>query len=298
MVAPAVAASLIGVGGGLLSGGKGKKGGNSGSKGVDRAAQLQSEIASDLYGSTSPLRGLLFGAPAVPANPGAAVAADRIRGILESGMIEGATPDGTGIPPLVPINDDQRMLYTNQLARLEGEIGGTPAQPGQLTSFLGEGTLPQALQFPFASSRDALENQFGVAREATISRTGARGGQLVDALGDLEQGRARAVGQLPLLELPLRESLFNQSLQIASGSPVAASSVAGASGDLFSRISAQAAQEQQAFGESMGSASAIAAKAAMKGGGGGGRGAFSGSGINPYTGQLLMGSSGLLGGGV
>jgi hypothetical protein len=100
-------------------------------------------------------------------------------------------------------------------------------------SFLQTGQLPLALNVPFTSVRENLEDQFGVARENILSRIPMRGGQLYQSLADVEHQRARAIGQIPMLELPTRQTLFSQALQAATQSPIeAAGQLGGIAGQL------------------------------------------------------------------
>lgn len=256
MVEPStIAAGILG-GSSLLGSSKGKKSGGGG-EGGGEAAELQAAIASNLLSSTRPLRGQLFGGGA-GLTPVEQARLDELESIMS---LRGPSA----------FHDPADLAQLNRLRQRAAAVG-----PGQLLSFLETGALPEALDIPFTATRENLEDQFSVAREQLLSTIPARGGQLNALLAELGTSRARAVGELPLRALPLRESLFNQALQIAAGSPVQAASVLGQAGALEQQRAAQAAANQQAAGQAFGSAGALAAKLALKPRGGGSAG---GSGL-------------------
>lgn len=129
-----------------------------------------------------------------------------------------------------------------------------------LAAVLGGGRTDQ-LQV-FAPEREALESQFGRAKENLIAG-GQQGGQLNRSLNDLNIARAQSVSGL---EADVRRKAFEDSLRIGFG--VAPSTVfpayQGAQGALLG-LSNQGAQQQAAAGSSLGSTAAIGALLAMKG---------------------------------
>lgn len=93
----------------------------------------------------------------------------------------------------------------------------------------------------FAPAREALESQFKVARENVIGTTPARGGQLNQALIDLEQNRAKAVAGV---ESDLAMKMFDTGAQIGFGAvPAGTSGLSQAVQGLSGLAQAQAQQE-------------------------------------------------------
>lgn len=263
----AVTAAAIGAGGALLGGGLagagGKKGGGGG---AEEAAALQARIASELYGQSQPIRGALFGTPGTPAVPASGTDLRRIREIdtlLKYGHTD--VPEGNEDIPLT--SGEQAALKSERRALQEGSGGipATPGTPGLLPDFLQTGNLPLALDMPLTSYREGIEDQFQNVEQNIINSVGAKGGQLRDLLADAQISRARSVAEIPLRSLPLREGLFNQALQIASGSPVQAASVAGNAGSLFNALDIQEARQTQQLGQGLGSTAALASMFALGG---------------------------------
>ncbi|OFX03530.1 MAG: hypothetical protein A3E78_08220 [Alphaproteobacteria bacterium RIFCSPHIGHO2_12_FULL_63_12] len=114
----------------------------------------------------------------------------------------------------------------------------------------------------FAPEREAVESQFGRARESIIATTPARGGQLNRALADVEVARAQSVSGL---ETDVRKRAFEDALRI--GFQVAPSTVfstfQGATGTLAS-LAGQGAELQAAGGAGLGQVAAVGALLAMK----------------------------------
>ena len=88
-----------------------------------------------------------------------------------------------------------------------------------------------------------------------------------------ETARALGIGELNLQEglreQDIRNTLFGQTLGIATGTPATSLSGLSSAAGAFQSLSAQAAQRQQAAGEAAGSGVALAAKLALKNRGGG-----------------------------
>lgn len=114
----------------------------------------------------------------------------------------------------------------------------------------------------FAPEREAVESQFGRARENIIQTTPARGGQLTRALGDVEIARAQSVSGL---ETDVRKRAFEDALRI--GFQVAPATVfptfQGATGTLAS-LAGQGAELQAAGGAGLGQIAAIGSLLALK----------------------------------
>lgn len=114
----------------------------------------------------------------------------------------------------------------------------------------------------FAPEREALESQFGRARENIIA-TGSRGGMLNRNLADLEIARAQAVGGL---ESDVRRRAFEDSLRIGFGAAPATvfPAFSGASNALAT-LSGQDQAQIASGGAGLGTSAGIAALLAMKG---------------------------------
>ena len=143
------------------------------------------------------------------------------------------------------------------------DLAPEPVAPQPAVTTEG-GALPPSLLPAFAPLREATEAQFDVARQNIIGRTGARGGQLREALRDLEVNRAQAIGGL---EAPLRQGLFNQALGVSFGQIPAIQAGLGAAGSSLAQIAGAQMQQQAASGEATGQLEGIALKAALKGAG-------------------------------
>lgn len=177
-------------------------GGGGNSEEVEELAELQAEIAGDLFAQTGPLRNLFL---------------------------------------------------------------GTESDPGLLLSFAQTGETPFALSPALTPLREATEAQFGVARENILSSAGARGGQLTDALVNLESDRARAIGGL---EAPFRENLFNLASGAALGVPGQAISGLSSSANTFLQQAALTQQGDIAQTRSAGSLAGLGVGSAFLAGGG------------------------------
>ena len=241
-----------GVGGiGLGAGLGGKKGGGADFDEAERLARIQGDIARQLFEQFDPLRTAF------------------VRQLEAFIGVPPAAPETTGRQgPLNRISADDG----NILGILEGSIPGeepgaaAPLVPPGAPEEFASGLLPPSLIPAFAPLREATEEQFDVARENLLARSGARGGQLTQALQDIETGRAQAIGAL---EAPLRQDLFNQALSLSFGQvPVAQQGLSSATAGLTQLAGIQA-QQQAAQGQAAGSLVGLALKLALKGGGGG-----------------------------
>ena len=114
----------------------------------------------------------------------------------------------------------------------------------------------------FAPEREAIESQFGRARENIIATTPARGGQLNRTLADVEIARAQSVSGL---ESDVRKRAFEDALRI--GFQVAPATVfpsfQGATSTLAT-LAGQGAELQAAGGAGLGQVAAVGALLAMK----------------------------------
>lgn len=139
----------------------------------------------------------------------------------------------------------------------------------ELLNFVAGGTLPVGLRTGFdavrTSGREGIENQYRVARENILNTAPVRGGQLNDALINLETNRAGQVGTLDAnllaqYELPLRASLFGRASEVGLGQTNnALTGLSGAGSNLQGIANTQAAQAGQ-YGQSAGALLALALK--------------------------------------
>ena len=131
---------------------------------------------------------------------------------------------------------------------------------GNIAAVLGGGRTDQLRVF--APEREALETQFGRARENVVAG-GSRGGMLDRTLSDLDVARAQSVAGL---ESDVRRRAFEDALRIGFGAAPAASfpAFAGASNAL-ANLAGQGAQQQAAGGAGLGNAAGLAALLALKG---------------------------------
>jgi len=122
----------------------------------------------------------------------------------------------------------------------------TPIRTGiidQLTNFTGGnfdiGTSPM-----WAGGKNAIENQYGVARENIIGNT-ATGGAMYQGLNDLEATRA---GSFTDLISNIQNDMFNKSYGIATNTPQ--TSMQGLLGSANASTNAMQAQAQADAGKS------------------------------------------------
>jgi len=246
----------------VAAGSGSKKAGGGGDQA--EAARMQAAIAGQTFGQTQPLRSAIFGQPALTFPEQQRV--QELRGLL-----------GTQGPSALN-EDDFRMLR---------EMETRQAQPvsGILPDFLRTGALPAAVAPLTVPVRETLEAQFGRARENILARTPARGGQLADVLAGLETDRATRVGLFQSeMEAPIRQNLLQIASNAVLGAPTQALMGFQGAGAQFGQIAQQAALQQQATGEALGSSAALLSQLALMGafGGRGGSGApFAGQGNQP-----------------
>lgn len=116
---------------------------------------------------------------------------------------------------------------------LRRTLFGTEETPGEFGRFLSSGQLPEALRVPFTATQEAIAEQGANVREDIVSRVGARGGQLRELLTQQRLSEARQQAQLPLLEQPIRNALFQQALGTAVGQEFPIVPGFGVAGNLF-----------------------------------------------------------------
>lgn len=140
------------------------------------------------------------------------------------------------------------------------------ANLAQLGEFAQTGVLPVALRAGldplYATGREGLEKQYGVARQNILSSIPMRGGQLNKQLADLEQARAGSVGTLRSnilgqYELPLRQQLFTTGVNAGLGQSTQGLTGLGASATNFMQLAQAAGKEAGASGQSAGALLAL-----------------------------------------
>jgi hypothetical protein len=205
-----------------------------------RLTEQQLALSKGLYDAGSPLRDSLITGTTAPAHLDLAGHVER--GEMTKLHAALAQLRAAGIDPLSMANIEQLIRDRNfpalrqQMMKLSREGGA----PGMVPHFLRTGELPRVLDptpLPpavntYMPAREALEDQFDVAREQLLAKSGGRGGALVDAVRLLETDRAKSLGALSvdiaqqeqarqdaftLRRDALRQSLFGQSLQMAYG---------------------------------------------------------------------------------
>ena len=150
---------------------------------------------------------------------------------------------------------------SEEQARIARELFGQTAglRTGTLSTLeaLLRGERPATMRV-FAPEREAIESQFGRARENIISGTPARGGLMSRLLADVETERAQALGAQ---EAGVRREGFEQALRLGWGAPGTAlsglGSAAASFGGLFQSQAQLEAAEQGAKGEARGSAAML-----------------------------------------
>ena len=88
---------------------------------------------------------------------------------------------------------------------------------GDFPHFLDTGELPVSLRAPYQLHSEGIAQQGQQARGDIVRNVGARGGQLTNLLAQQRLSEAQQQAQIPLLEQPLREALFQQALGTAVG---------------------------------------------------------------------------------
>lgn len=188
-----------------------------------------------------------------------------VGGAFGSGGVLEGLGDILGKPDTAAIDDIAEQLEAitraEQARRLQLQeplrqtLFGGPEGEGDLGTFLTTGELPVSLRTPFTATQEAIAEQGQNVRQDIVSRVGARGGQLRNLLTRQRLSEARQQAQLPLLEQPLRNALFQQALGTAVGQefPIVsgfgtAGNLLGLSGHLDLAFKEQARETGQAFG--------------------------------------------------
>ena len=117
-----------------------------------------------------------------------------------------------------------------------------------LNQVLGGGR-PENMRI-FAPEREAVENQVRVARENILSTTPTRGGQLNQALTNVELARAGTLGQM---EADIRRQAFREALGVGFQVPAAAIGAISRAGDIFGGQTNRGMQETFGKNRSIGS---------------------------------------------
>jgi hypothetical protein len=113
----------------------------------------------------------------------------------------------------------------------------------------------------FAPEREAVERQYGRARENIIATTPARGGQLNRMLTDADLARA---GTLGALEADIRRNAFNQSLSLGFGAgPAIGLGAYDSSSRIFDAVANRGDQGAKGASSGAGSLAGLGAGAAV-----------------------------------
>jgi hypothetical protein len=174
-----------------------------------------------------------------------------------------------------------------QLSKLKGlqaqlqALPGPEAKPGIFPEFFATQEIPELLQprpLPpleknYAPARETLEDQFDLAREQLIAKSGGRGGALLKALRLMETDRAKNIGALSadlarqqqlrddqqvLQENALRQTLFGQGIQLAYGSVPTAMNAFGNAASMYAGLAQSGQASAAANLRAAGSSTALA----------------------------------------
>jgi hypothetical protein len=122
---------------------------------------------------------------------------------------------------------------------------------GSLNQFLSTGVTPTLFSPVYAAGKDAIEKQYGVAKDQLMSGS-PKGGTVGDALAQLESGRA---SDLVNLKSGIASDLFSKAYGMAYSTPQ--TSIAGLSGAGQSFATQQAAQSASAGNAKSGKAGGL-----------------------------------------
>jgi len=165
---------------------------------------------------------------------------------------------------------DVAQQQANIAQQLFGEA--TPLRQAGLANLLNfqqTGALPPGLNVGLermmTTGREGLEGQFNAARANLLANNPMQGGQLNQALANLELTRAGQVGTLGAnilgqYELPMRTNLQLQSLNTALGQGTQALQGFGSAGGLLGNLAATQMQQAGQGGQAAGSMLALALK--------------------------------------
>jgi hypothetical protein len=239
----AIWGAAISAAGGLAAGGMSMASANSAANASAGMSKEQTALARQLLLEGFPLRaGLTSGMPAAADIDFVGMAA---RGEVQKQKEAFALLGQMGVDPSL-VSSIKRNIAEHNVAKLERDqetlhnlrIQGTP---GIFPQFFESGEIPEVIKprplaplvNTYAPVREAVEDQFDMARESVLSRSSGRGGPLLEALRLVDVDRARTVAGLNadiakqqqarddqqlLQENALRQTLFGQGLQLAYGS--------------------------------------------------------------------------------
>ena len=171
---------------------------------------------------------------------------------------------GGGVKTVIGPLEKQQAESLRELEETVARPIRQTVMPGALQTLGGPGVFQTDLP---GAERDVIEQQFRQARNATLSGSGARGGQLRQSLVGLERGRAADIG---MATNQARQRGVERALGIIGSGLPSYSSVMGAQGNLVSgeqgrnMANAQSkAQAQAANSQAMTSGIAALATTAM-----------------------------------
>ncbi|MDI6741619.1 MAG: hypothetical protein QMD11_02675 [Smithella sp.] len=196
-----------------------------------------SKMALDIYNQTSGIRNYFLGPP-----PGG-----------DAGTIN------------MPERDSVKVKKKWKLKRTFAPVGGAPvagasaaaSEPGGMFGDVIAGRFdPKSSPLwasTFNTGKEALESQYGLAKEAVLANL-PRGGGQVRAITDVETARAGEAAGLPMeLSANITGDLMNKAYGAAFGAPGQAMTGLGSAAGLRSQSDAIRAQRQAAQAQGMGS---------------------------------------------
>ena len=255
---PAVALLGLGVGGAALAGGLGGLGAGTLAGAAPAAASVApaaASVAPAVLGGSGLGGGLLAGL-------GTFGAADWLSAATLAAGIGNAAYGGIKANKAENRAEDAANLQAQIARQLFDEaspLRGTNLN--ELAQFAQTGQLPTALRTGldplYATGREGLESQYGVARENILSSIPSRGGQLNRQLADLEKARAGAVGTLRSdilgkYELPLRQNLFKLGVDAGMGQSSTGLQGLGSSATNFMSLAGDASRQAGQSGAAAG----------------------------------------------
>jgi hypothetical protein len=280
----AIWAAIIGGGAALGSAGLGYAGSTSAANQAANMSEAQTGLARQLLLEGYPLRAGLTTGTLRPGDY------DFV-GFAEGGHVqkrkEALAALATAGVDADLLNRINRATEDGQMTTLKGlqaqlqALPGPEAKPGIFPEFFATQEIPELLKprpLPpleknYAPARETLEDQFDIAREQIIAKSGGRGGALGNALRLLETDRSKNIGALSadlarqqqlrddqqvLQENALRQTLFGQGIQLAYGSVPTAMNAFGNAASMYAGLAQSGQASAAANLRAAGSSTALA----------------------------------------
>lgn len=224
-----------------------------------------SQMALDAYNQTAGIRNYFLGAPA------------------------GGGTGTINMPGKGSLGD---VLRNRSLAPASSGTSAAAAEPGGMFGDVIAGRFdPKSSPLwasTFNTGKEALESQYGLAKDAVLANL-PRGGGQVRGITDVETARAGEAARLPMeLSANITGDLMNKAYGAAFGAPGQAMSGLGSAAGLRSQSDAIRAQQQAAQARGMGSLIGMGIGAGI-GGKGGPKGATTGASIGGNMGGAIGG---------